>query len=397
MPDQIQQARDAIEKIREAHNRIRQEALDLRDSDDYKKGRDEARQRYKELIKKQKNLRAVYRALRGADIKKGATRPSNALGTTDKTKDPAVVTLSERHIDGLSIEVIAQILAHEAIHLLSKSPYNSLEQEVRCRKKEVEVWELLKGDDPLDGDFHCNMEQANQAKSEKDYKWFIYWLYVKSGIYLPAKDIPPKSKKKGKLKKWKARSIGSQLFDLTVDYISNALRLIFIGHHTEKEYSFETSWPAGYVWQEAEGSHEVYNGIFGLKRNKNEILPATISVTEEPDIIHGGEWPNFVDCVEYQRDILSSFNVDTFDPRTEIIRDVGFEVAGQAGHCLETEFDIPVDDSNPDEWRTRVRTRTYYTQRGTTLFSISMSCLAENWETHEPDLIHVLENFRFNS
>lgn len=119
-------------------------------------------------------------------------------------------------------------------------------------------------------------------------------------------------------------------------------------------------------------------------------------MTEEPDIIHGGEGFNFGDRVEYQRDVLTRFNVDAFDPRTEIIRDVEFDVAGQAGYCLETEFDIPVDDSNPDDWRTRVRTRTYYTQRGTNDFSISLSCLAENWEMHEPDLIHVLENFSFN-
>lgn len=399
MPEQIQEARDAIVKIREAMDRVWQEAVDARNSGDVDK-----MERYRALRKKHDNIKAVYHALLRAKIKKGITIPSNALGVADKTNSPFTITLSETHLADLSCEVIAQTLAHEAVHLLSESK-NSIEQEIRCRKKEVEIWKLIKGDD-LAGGHHCDFEQYYMSLSEKGQVAHVYELYYGAGIMLPMKDKPPdppeppkppKPKKKVKLKIWKSRYISSQILDLTIEFIRNVFRLIFIGHQTDNKYSFQTSWPDGYVWEEAEGSVEIYNGIFGVKPNEKEILLATISVTEEPDIIHGGEWGEFSSQVEYHRDRLSRFNLDSFDFRTEIIQDVECEVSGQQGHCFETEQDILFDESNPDDWRTRVRTRTYYTQRGTTLFSISMNCLAENWEIHEPDLIQVLENFNFNS
>jgi hypothetical protein len=395
MPEQFDEARDAIDKIEEAARRVRQEGLDLRQTDDYKKGKDDARKKYKRLRRKFYNLKKVLKELRGARIRWGTSSWKGELGKADKSTKPPTITIDGTWL-AIPIPVLAQVLAHEAIHLLSKSK-NSIDQEIRCRRKELEVWELLKPEQPNALHYPCDNEQKLFAQGEDHVRKWLRRHYKG----LPEKDERPKKKKKKTIRKKsgaketkKAHRLILDSFQFIIGILVEFLELFL--PEPSYEFGFLAPWPEGYETQETEGLTTDFIGVLGTgPHSEGGRFPAAIDVIEGSDIVHGGDWGEYADHAEYRLDAMSHFNVESFDDRFELIGDTEADVNGQPGRCLEMEYDIAYPVADMEGWRTRVRERTIYTQKHDTLYSISLICEASDWSNREPEFTEFLQGFEF--
>ncbi len=395
MPTQHQLARDAINKIREAINDLAQEWRDTVGSDDYKKGKKGAKDKLKEIKRKHGNLKAVYDALRTAEIVVDPTLPDHVLGRSKPHSTPQKIRLSEDTAN-MRDAAVAQILAHEAIHLITKSSRNSLEEEVLCRKKEVEVWELLKGGELHSGDKFCNEEQKLMALPEFDYKLWIFNQYMTIDCVLPLYiEKGSSKKKKNKLRVVSSSSIFRQALGVTRRFIGDLIDLFTLGHQTEQVYGFETNWAPGFEWAEIQGDEDRYRQIVGtLVSQDSEIFPTVISVGEEPDVMHGGQWAEFIDLAEYKREVFVHLNGDLLDANPKVLQDEACTVGGHPGHCLDVEFDRIFEDAPPGDPRCRLRSRTLLTKRDETIYQLQLTCVATRWIANEAAFEQMVMGFR---
>jgi len=394
MPTQPQQARDAINKIREEVNKLAKKWRDMLGSDDYKKCKQGAKDKLKEIKRKHGNLKAVYDALRAAEIVVDPTLPDHVLGRAEAHSTPQKIRLSEETAN-MRDEAVAQILAHEAIHLITKSSRNSIQEEVLCRKKEVEVWDLLKGGESHPGDKFCNDEQKLMALPEFDYKLWIFNEYMTRDRVLPLHIKKGPSKKKNKLRVASAGSIFRQGLGVTRRFIGDLIDLFILGHQTEQGYGFETSWPSGFEWTEIQGDEERYRQIVGtLVQQDSEVFPAVLSAGEEPDVMHGGQWAEFTDLAEYKREVFVHLNADLLEANPEVLQDEACTVGGHPGHCLDVEFDRIFENAPPGDPRRRLRSRTLLTRRDETIYQLQITCEAARWSANEAALEQMVRGFR---
>lgn len=396
MPTQHQQARDAINKIREARKKLAREWRDMVGSDDYKKGKKDAKDKLKEIKRKHGNLKAVYDALRAAEIVVDPTLPDHVLGVSKKHSTPQKIRLSEVTAK-MRDEAVAQILAHEAIHLIIKSSRNSIEEEVRCRKKEVEVWERLRGGESHSGDKYCNEVEKLMALPEFEYKLWIFNEYMTIDRVLPLRIKEDPSKKKNKLRVASAGSIFRQALGVTRRFIGDLVDLFTLGHQTEQVYGFETSWPSGFEWTEIQGDEDRYRQIVGtLVRQDSEVFSAVLSAGEEPDVMHGGQWADFTDLAEYKREVFVHLNADLLGANPEVLQDEACTVGGHPGHCLDVEFDRIFESALPGDPRRRIRCRTLLTKREETIYQLQLMCEAARWSANEAALEQMVRGFRLH-
>jgi len=400
-PTQIPEAQSAIQQMEQALSSVLQEWRDTYNSQDYKKGKPDARAKVKRLKKKYYNLKKVIDALKRATIKWGIPSTKGELGSADKSTSPPTITINETW-RGMRDAVMAQILAHEAIHLLSKSG-NSIDQEVRCRKKEMEVWEALKGDQRHALDLPCNNLQAVFARGEKWLRILLRGLY--KGI--PEHDVKPKKKPKrssgtrrrrGRIRVRRSRNMILDVWNVFMEFFGDLFRVLFGGALTDDTYTFDVHWPTGYEVDESEGHDSIFQGLVGVgpPDEQREFTP-TISVFETPDAIHGGDWTSYEEEAEYQFETLSAFNSDVFDANVEVVRNEACEVFGLPGRCIEMEYDVHHPETEIEDWRTRVRERTLYTQSDEYLYTLSLSSEASVWGQHVGAFDELVESFTVRS
>ena len=386
-PTHSPEATRALAKMKTALRELGREWHRIKRTPEYKKGRKGAKDKAKETLRKWRNLKKVIEALRKADIKWDVVTGIE-IAKANKNTTPPTITVMETY-RAMRDEVLAQVLAHEAVHLLSNSTKNSIDQEVRCRKKEIEVWELLKDDGtPNALDYICNNEQKQLALGEDALRKWLRTVYKGA----PEHDTPPRpkpKKKRGKraMRIERSRGIVHEIPGLLADFLRQVVQVLFSGPLTEQEYSFAADWPADYTGYETTGHDTPFVGVIGVSMHEGERgLPAVLSVIEGPDIIHGGEWGSFMDEVEHQRTVLEFFNVDVIDLEPETLVDEPQEVLGHPGHCVEVEYNVLRPEGGIDDPWSRLRQRSVYTQRDEILYSISLCTEASVWEHHEQEL-----------
>jgi hypothetical protein len=399
MPDQVQEAQDAIRRMEDALRRVRQEALDVYGSDDYANERGEARERYRRLRQKFNNLRAVIQRLSECTIEWGPTRESSA-GHTDRSTDPPTITLADTW-QGIREAVVAQILAHEAIHALTTSP-NSVDQEVRCRRKELEVWDLLKGNERHVLDIPCEHEQRLAAQGEDAVRAFIRGAYPGAPEHdepppPPAPAPQPPERPRRRLRIERADYVVPRLRRLLVEYLEHTFQLLFSGAVTDREYTFHIDWPRGYAAQETEGLYERFTGIIGTgPKGAGKGYPAVLSVIEAPDITHGGQWATCQEHAAYRVEVWRRFGSAVPGAGADIRRDEPAEIDGRPARCIEADYEIGFPELGPDNAVTRVRERAIYTQAGSRLYSLSLVCEAAEWDGRVPEFERAVRSFRLS-
>lgn len=382
-PTHSQEATRALGKMDAALRELGRKWHRIKRTPAYKKGQKGARDEARETLRSWRNLKKVIEALRKADIAWAVVRGREIAHAT--TNPPKVTVMSTYR--AMRDEVLAQVLAHEAIHLLSKAPRNSIDEEVRCRRKEVEVWALLKGGGaPNALDYLCNNVQKRLALGEAAMRKWLRQVY--RGI--PEKGPKPakkKKRKKGTMRIERARSLPMEIPHLFAEFLTRLVQLFTIGPLTEQEYSFDAAWPPDYTGYETTGHDTPFAGVIGVSDHQGERgLPAVLSVIEAPDIIHGGEWGSYLDEVEHQRAVMEFFNAEVLDVDPVRLVDEPREVLGQPGHCVEVEYNVVHPAGEIEQPWSRLRQRTLHTQRDEVLYSISLCTEAAVWDQHEHEI-----------
>jgi hypothetical protein len=399
MPDQVPEAQSAIREMEEARQRLYDEARNLYDSDDFKKQRDDARERYRKLKQRHDNLQKVIRKLREARIVWGPPA-GDEIGRADKRSNPPTITLNDSY-QGMRDAAIAQHLAHEAIHLLSERE-NSIDQEILCRRKELEVWELLKdGAERNALDLACENLQRSFEQGEEYVRKVLRPLYrgvpEKDGDARPSNPPPPPPPKRGHIR----ITGGDEQLPLPSPWrdfrrsFSRLLLHIFAGPVTAREYSFDIIWPRGYAAHETEGLGERFTGIYGVGPARNErAMPALFSVIEAPDVVHGGAWESADAWAKHRTEVWARFGNGLPGAHARVLTDESRKLDGLTARFLEAEYETLFREAEGKDGIALCREQVCYLQIADTLYEISLLCEKEDWASRALDFERALKSFR---
>jgi hypothetical protein len=412
MPDQIPAAESAIRRMKEALERLFIEAMGVFMSDDYEHGRGDARERYRRLRQKHDNLKEVIRVLRECRIV-WAPFAQPKLGEADRTTTPPTVLVAQ-HLQGARDAVIAQVLAHEAIHLMTLSR-NSVDQEIRCRRKELEVWELLKGDEEGPFDFWCKAVQEGFAHGEEAYRTDIRGMYpliqehddpppppppappsAQPPPPAPPSATPPPPPPRSRIRIAPADFKAPNPWVVLGRSLRYSLESILAGSITARTYGFSIEWPRGYLATES-GDGCGCHGLIGVAElAEGAGRPPVFAVFEAPNVIHGGEWASFDAQAQHRVDVWNRFGVRSPGGAGELMDDRAVQLDGQPARLVEAVYTM-LAARPTDEPRRRVRERAIYAQLGHTLYSIAMICETAEWATRVSEFERAVASFRMRT